>query len=112
MRNKLDPTRFKVADVFETTICPLARVMRRELKKRNIKSLKVVYSDEEPIQPRINRASVEVGEPGNTECESQEHKNGNNNVTVKKRQTPGSAAFVPAVSGLIIAGEIVRDLLQ
>lgn len=76
--NKLDPSRFKVADIYETTVCPLARVMRRELKKRDIESLKVVYSDEAPIKTDAD--------------------------------FPGSTAFTPAAMGLIIAGEIVKDL--
>ena len=86
--NKLDAGRFKVADIYDTEVCPLARVMRRELKKRNVKSLKVVYSDEEPVRPL-----EELSEEG-----------------VGKRSIPGSTAFVPAVAGLLIAGEIVKDL--
>ncbi len=85
--NKLDPGRFKVADIYDTKICPLARVMRRELKKRGVKELKVVYSDEEPIKP--------------LEAEGE---------TTVRRSLPGSTAFVPAVAGLMIAGEIVKDL--
>ena len=75
--NKLDPTAFEVADIYKTSVCPLARVMRRELKKRNVQHLKVVYSKEEPVV---------------------------------RRETPASAAFVPSVAGLIIAGEVVKDL--
>ena len=82
--NKLDPSRFKVADIYETTVCPLARVMRRELKKRGIKELKVVYSEEKALKPR-----VQSGEKG-------------------ERPVPGSTAFVPSVCGLIMAGEIVK----
>lgn len=85
--NKLDPTAFRVADLYETRVCPLARVMRRELKKRNVEHLKVVYSEEEPITP--------LGD-----CEEE----------AVRRRTPGSAAFVPSVAGLIIAGEVVKDL--
>jgi tRNA A37 threonylcarbamoyladenosine dehydratase len=88
--NKLDPTAFEVADVAKTSVCPLARVMRRELRKRGIDHLKVVYSKEPPIAP-------EEAEP-----EGGAH---------QKRQTPGSCAFVPPVAGLIMAGEIVRDLI-
>ena len=84
--NKLDAGRFKIADIYDTNVCPLARVMRRELKKRDVKSLKVVYSDEPPISP-----SEELSESG-------------------RRAVPGSTAFVPAVAGLLIAGEIVREL--
>lgn len=84
--NKLDPTRFEVADIFSTSVCPLARVMRTELRKRGVRSLKVVYSKEEAKKP----------------LESEE-KSG-------KRQTPGSLAFVPSVAGLIIASQVVKDL--
>ncbi len=87
--NKLDPTAFEIADIAETSVCPLARVMRRELRKRGIGHLKVVYSKEPPLVP-------EKAEP-----EDGAH---------QKRQTPGSCAFVPPVAGLIMAGEIVRDL--
>lgn len=86
--NKLDPTRFEVADIYKTSVCPLARVMRRELKKRNIKSLKVVYSKEEAMTPK--------------EILSDE----------SKRVIPGSVAFVPSVAGLIIAGEVIKDIVQ
>lgn len=86
--NKLDPTAFKVADIYDTKVCPLAKVMRRELKKRGVTSLKTVYSEEEPIK---------VGEAEE------------NSV---KRQTPGSIAFVPSVVGLIIAGEVIKDLIN
>lgn len=88
--NKLDPTAFEVADIAKTSVCPLARVMRRELKKRGILHLKVVYSKEPPIGP------------GQTESEE--------TLLHAKRQTPGSCAFVPSAAGLIMAGEIVRDL--
>ena len=88
--NKLDPTAFRVADLSKTSVCPLARVMRRELKKRGILHQKVVYSEEPPIVP----LSAEP-EPGAAHV---------------KRQTPGSIAFVPSVAGLIMAGEIIRDL--
>ena len=81
--NKLDAGRFKVADIYDTKICPLARVMRRELKKRNVKRLKVVYS---------------ICSPG------ARHK------CTERRDIPGSTAFVPAVAGLLIAGEVVKDL--
>lgn len=84
--NKLDPAAFKVADIYKTSVCPLAKVMRRELKKRGVKKLKVVYSEEMP------RTGGEA-EPGSS-----------------RRATPGSVAFVPSVAGLIIAGEVVKDL--
>ena len=85
--NKLEPARFEVADIYQTSVCPLAKVMRRELKKRGVKKLKVVYSKEEPIK---NDAPGEDG----------------------RRSTPGSVAFVPSVAGLIIAGEVIRDLCE
>lgn len=85
--NKLDPTRFEVADIYKTSVCPLAKVMRKELKKRGIPRLKVVYSKEPPISPDV------------TETEDTRH------------QTPGSVSFVPSAAGLILAGEVVRDLL-
>ena len=90
--NKLDPSRFEVADIYETSIDPLARVMRRELKKRGVKSLKVVYSKEEPRRPQ--KADNE----------------GSGQSVSGRRATPGSLAFVPSVAGLIIAGEVVKDL--
>ncbi len=85
--NKLDPTKFEVADIYETSVCPLARVMRKELKARNINSLKVVYSKEEPIKP--------LGD---------EKEDGN------RKKSPGSIAFVPSIAGLIIAGEVIKDI--
>ncbi len=92
--NKLDASAFRVADIYETKVCPLARVMRRELKKRNVEHLKVVYSEEEPITPA-----------GDDAADGQE---GRRPETGKR--IPGSAAFVPSVAGLILAGEVVRDL--
>lgn len=100
--NKLDPGRFKIADIYQTSVCPLARVMRRELKKRHVKNLKVVYSDEQPIRPLEDMSiSCRTGcicSPG------AQHK------CTERRDIPGSTAFVPAVAGLMIAGEIVKDL--
>ena len=95
--NKLDPGRFKVTDIYKTDVCPLAKVMRRELKKRGIKKLKVVYSDEPPISPLSEPADDGAGEEGNGS---------------KRRSTPGSTAFVPAVAGLMIAGEVIKDLCK
>ena len=86
--HKVDPTKFEVADIYETSVCPLARVMRTELKRRGVTSLKVVYSKEPPLTP----------------SESDEE-NG------ARRQTPGSTPFVPPVAGLIIAGEVIKDLI-
>jgi len=89
--NKLDPTAFRVADIYETSVCPLARVMRKELKKRGVRSLKVVYSREVPQNPEgaLYQESL-AGEV--------------------RRQVPGSCAFVPSAAGLILAGEVVRDI--
>lgn len=86
--NKLDPTAFEVTDIYKTSVCPLAKVMRRELKKRGIRKLKVVYSREKALTP--------VGDTGEQ---------------IERRQIPGSVAFVPSVAGLIIAGEVVKDLI-
>lgn len=86
--NKLNPAEFEVADIYKTSVCPLAKVMRRELKKRGVKHLKVVYSKEMPITPK-------------KELESE-----------SRRATPGSTAFVPSVAGLIIASEVVKDLVK
>lgn len=87
--NKLNPTELTVADIFETSVCPLARVMRSELKKRNVEKLKVVYSKEEPKKPHFTTHENE-----------------------SKRQIPASCAFVPSVAGLIIASEVVKDLAK
>lgn len=97
--NKLDGSCFKVADIYKTKVCPLAKVMRRELKKRGVKNLKVVYSEEIPVSPR----DMEEGFKEGTCNSSEEQKN-------TRRSIPGSVAFVPSVAGLIIAGEVVKDL--
>ena len=101
--NKLDPTAFMVSDIYRTSVCPLAKVMRRELKKRNIKKLKVVYSKEEALVPEkdesISCSSHCVCPPG-TERKCTD-----------RRAIPGSVAFVPSVVGLIIAGEVIKDLI-
>jgi len=95
--NKLDPTKFETADIYETSVCPLAKVMRRELRKREVDSLKVVYSKELPITPKgRNSGDVCTVEPANA-C---------------RRQVPASISFVPSVMGLIIAGEVIKDLIQ
>jgi tRNA A37 threonylcarbamoyladenosine dehydratase len=101
--NKLDPTQFKITDIHKTKMCPLAKVMRRELRKRGVESLKVLYSPEEPIKPYAGQADTckdncICGEGSSKKC------------TVK-RQVPGSIAFVPPVAGMIIAGEVVRELI-
>lgn len=90
--NKTDPTAFEVSDIFKTSVCPLAKVMRLEMKKRGIKKLKVVYSKEVPIKPVQKDAQSES--------------------TPFRRATPSSCAFVPSVVGLIIAGEVIKDLLK
>ena len=95
--NKLDPTKFRVADIYKTHMDPLAKVMRRELKKRGVKNLKVVYSEEEPVTPFEDAAEAQA------DCESERPDS-------KRRSLPGSTAFVPSVAGLIIAGEVIKDL--
>lgn len=94
--NKLDPTAFKVTDIYKTNVCPLAKVMRRELKKRGIDKLKVVYSEEMPLTPLEEEDEVVLVPEDSTHA--------------KRRQTPGSTAFVPSVVGLIIAGEVIKDI--
>ncbi len=89
--NSLDPSAFRVSDIYKTSVCPLARVMRRELKKRGIKKLKVVYSKEEPIKPQEDTKML-VPEGSS------------------RRSIPGSAAFVPPVAGFMMAGEVIKDL--
>ena len=99
--NKLDPTKFEVTDIYKTSVCPLAKVLRKELKSRGINKLKVVYSKEEPIKPyesienEYNTNSLEIIK----------------NDTAKK-QVPGSISFVPSVAGLIIAGEVIKDIIK
>ena len=100
--NKMDPTAFEVADIYETSVCPLARVMRKELKKRGIKKLKVVYSKEPPMTPIDDMA---ISCRTNCVCPP-----GTARKCTQRRQVPGSNAFVPSVVGLIIAGEVVKDL--
>ena len=100
--NKLDPTAFRVADIYDTKVCPLARVMRYELRKRHIRDVKVVYSEEKPIRPiedmAISCRNHCVCPPGTVR-----------KCTVR-RDIPGSNAFVPSVAGLILAGEVIKDL--
>lgn len=102
--NKMDPAAFEVADISQTSVCPLAKVMRRELKKRGIEHLKVVYSKEKPLTPIVNE---EDNGQTNGICPS-----GEENTCTRRRQIPGSNAFVPSVAGLIIAGEVIKDLIQ
>lgn len=105
--NKLDPTAFTVTDVFMTKNCPLAKVMRHELKKRNIDRLKVVYSEEIAMKPIYPTA-----EEPETKGESDAVRERDEKVTRKDMFPPGSVAFVPSVAGLILAGEVVRDLCE
>lgn len=101
--NKLDPTRFEVADIYKTSVDPLAKVMRKELKQRGIASLKVVYSKEEPLQP--------VESEDNSCATGCVCPQGSTRHCTVRRQIPGSIAFVPSVVGLIIAGEVVKDIV-
>ena len=102
--NKLDASQFKVADIYKTKVCPLAKVMRRELKKRGVKKLKVVYSEEQPIKP-IEDMSLSC--KANCICPP-----GAERKCTDRRDIPGSVGFVPPVVGLIIAGELVKDIAQ
>ena len=102
--NKLDGSQFRVADIYKTKVCPLAKVMRHELKKRGVKKLKVVYSEEMPTRPIEDMA---ISCRTNCICPpGAEHK------CTERRDIPGSVAFVPSVVGLIIAGEVVKDLVK
>ncbi len=100
--NKIHADMFEVTDIYKTSVCPLARVMRTECKKRGIKSLKVVYSKEKPLKPLENHNSENISK----NKENEEFK------SAQRRSTPGSTAFAPSVAGLIIAGEIINDLAQ
>ena len=102
--NKLDPTRFEVTDIYKTSVCPLAKVMRKELKARGVKHLKVVYSKEDPIRPYEN---IENSCKENCICPP-----GTKRKCSIKNQVPGSISFVPSVVGMIIAGEVVKDILK
>lgn len=100
--NKVDPTAFEVADIYETSVCPLARIMRRELKKRGIRKLTVVYSREPPLTPADDTSDI---------CQTRGACSSDTDRTYTgRRQVPGSNAFVPSVVGLIIAGEVVKTL--
>ncbi len=121
--NKLDPSKFQVADIYKTSMCPLAKVMRHECRKRGIQKLKVVYSTEEPIRPmqagdesigdhsdmtdRNARTRVNAGNPADGIYAVESEKEGTG-----KRAVPGSVAFVPSVAGLMLAGEVIKDLIQ
>ncbi|MGN1012903.1 MAG: ThiF family adenylyltransferase [Clostridia bacterium] len=91
--NKLDPTKFEITDIYKTSVCPLAKVMRKELKARGIKKHKVIYSKEEPIKPDKDIKNEYLKE-------------------TNKKQVPGSISFVPSVAGLIIAGEVIKDIIK
>lgn len=98
--NKLDPTKFVVSDIYKTSMCPLAKVMRYELKKRGIKKLKVVYSTEKPIKP----SPINIDKNAESTSPFRD--------TNKRRETPGSISFVPSVAGLIIASQVINDILK
>ena len=100
--NKLDPTKFEITDIYKTSICPLAKVMRKELRLRGIKKLKVVYSKEEPIKP--DEILEYKCKDEFADLQNKEHTN--------KKQVPGSISFVPSVAGLIIAGEVIKDIIK
>ncbi|MCH5251700.1 MAG: tRNA threonylcarbamoyladenosine dehydratase [Lachnospiraceae bacterium] len=100
--NKCNPAEFEVADIYKTSMCPLAKVMRRELKKRGVKKLKVVYSKEKPIRP-LEAMSISC----RTNCICPP---GAKHTCTERRDIPGSTAFVPSVAGLIIASEVIKDL--
>jgi tRNA A37 threonylcarbamoyladenosine dehydratase len=91
--NKLDPTRLEVTDIYKTSVCPLARVMRHELKKRGVKRLKVVYSSEQPLVQTYDQQTWEV-------------------IKDARKKPPGSTSFVPSVAGLIIASQVIKDILK
>ncbi len=105
--NKVDPTKLKVADITRTSVCPLARVMRNELKKRHIKRLKVVFSTETAIPPKSDEADADSDSGFEDASGITPARKG-----TPKKQTPGSNAFVPSVAGMIIAAEVVKDLTQ
>ncbi|MCM8711959.1 tRNA threonylcarbamoyladenosine dehydratase [Clostridium sp. SYSU_GA19001] len=102
--NKLDPTQFKIADLYDTKVCPLAKVMRYELKRKGIDKLKVLYSEEKPLKPKADE--VLTCKEGCV-CTGESSKR-----CSIKRQIPGSISFVPPVAGMIIAGEVIKDLLE
>ena len=102
--NKLDPTAFQVADIYQTSVCPLAKVMRKELSRRGVESLKVVYSKEKPISPL---ADLEISCKEQCICPPETERK-----CTARRQVPGSNAFVPSVVGLISAGEVIKDLTK
>ncbi len=102
--NKLDPCQFEITDISKTTVCPLARVMRQECKKRGIKDVKVLYSKEKVLQ---STEAIDIGISEAKQREAQGLLPG-----PQKKSVPGSTAFVPSVAGLIIAGEVIKDLIK
>lgn len=100
--NKLDPTKFQIADIYSTKVCPLAKVMRYELRKRGVKSLKVLYSEEIPLKPRLDEVIT---------CKEGCVCTGGSKKCALKRQIPGSISFVPPVAGMIIGGEVIKDIM-
>ena len=102
--NKFDPTKFEVTDIYKTSICPLAKVMRKELRARGIQKLKVVYSKEEPIKPM---ETEDISCKNNCVCPP-----GTKRKCTARNQVPGSISFVPSVAGLIIAGEVIKDIIN
>lgn len=102
--NKLNPMAFEITDIYKTSVCPLAKVMRKELKKRNIKKLKVLYSKEEPIKPSESEENT-----CKTNCICPP---GTKRKCSVKKQIPGSISFVPTVAGLIISGEVIKDIIN
>jgi len=101
--NKLDPTQFRIADLSKTKVCPLAKVMRCELRKRGVDKLKVLFSEEEPRKPMISEETKAAEAAVNKD---------DGVIRVTKRQTPGSISFVPPVAGMIIGGEVIKDLIN
>lgn len=105
--NKLDPTKFEVADIYKTSVCPVCKILRKELKQRNIKKLKVVYSKEEPLKIQKEETNKEL---------NKENIDQNSKEKIKKEEKPrkllGSISFVPSVAGLIIASEVVKDIIK
>ncbi len=102
--NKLDPSKFEITDIYKTSVCPLAKVMRKELRKRNIESLKVIYSKEEPIK---------IKQEANCSCKTNcICPPGTKRKCSIRNQVPGSISFIPSVAGLMIAGEIVREIIK
>ncbi|MBS4538251.1 tRNA threonylcarbamoyladenosine dehydratase [Clostridium sp. D2Q-11] len=100
--NKLNPTMLEVADIYDTSTCPLARVMRKELRRKGIDKLKVIYSKEKPIEPKVVEGDCKT----NCICPNKDR------TCVERRQIPGSTSFVPSVAGLIIASEVVKDIIK